>query len=95
MVSGRVAQEPFEETPFIGRVVHRLRPREGWLVFALAWIGVISLPSAAAEGRLLAGVGVTLTLSTLGLLFGWWLGRRSGEDSWWRPSRSSPASSPR
>ncbi|MCU0500549.1 MAG: DUF3488 and transglutaminase-like domain-containing protein [Anaerolineae bacterium] len=76
MVNGRIAQEPFEETPFIGRVVHRLRPREGWLVFALAWIGVVSLPSAAAEGRLLAGVGVTLTLSTLGLLFGWWLGRR-------------------
>jgi transglutaminase-like putative cysteine protease len=85
MVASRVAQEPFEETPFIGRVVRRLRPREGWLVFALAWIGVISLPSAAAEGRLLAGVGVTLTLSTLGLLFGWWLGRRR-----WRGFLAAP-----
>ena len=95
MVSGRVAQEPFEETPFIGRVVHRLRPREGWLVFALAWIAVISLPSAASEGRLLAGVGVTLTLSTLGLCSAGGWAAAPGEDSWWLPSRSSPASSPR
>jgi transglutaminase-like putative cysteine protease len=70
-----VAQDLLEETPFVGRVVRRLRPREGWLVLALAWLGVISLPAAAAEGQLLAGVGVTLTVSTLGLLCGWWLGR--------------------
>jgi transglutaminase-like putative cysteine protease len=85
MVNGRALQEPSEEAPLIGRVIHRLRPREGWLVLALAWIGVISLPSAVAEGGLLAGVGVTLTLSTLGLLFGWWLGRRS-----WRGFLAAP-----
>ncbi|MDQ1300505.1 MAG: hypothetical protein QG637_423, partial [Chloroflexota bacterium] len=75
-----------EDTPFIGRVIRRLRPREGWLIAALAWLGVISLPAAATEGRLLAGVEVAFLLSTLGLLFGWWGGHRR-----WRGLFFAPA----
>ncbi|MGC8780229.1 MAG: transglutaminaseTgpA domain-containing protein [Anaerolineae bacterium] len=75
MMGEHVAREP-EPTPLLGRLLRRWRPREGWLILALAWMGVISLPAAAVEGRLLAGVEVTLLLSTLGLLFGWWAGQR-------------------
>lgn len=75
-MAGNVALEHEAETPLIGRLLRRWRPREGWLILALAWLGVISLPAAAVEGRLLAGVEVTLLLSTLGLLFGWWAGHR-------------------
>jgi transglutaminase-like putative cysteine protease len=76
MVARNVAPESVEDTPFIGRLLRRWRPREGWLIAVLAWLGVISLPAAAAEGRLLAGIEVSFILSTLGLLFGWWGGHR-------------------
>ena len=65
-----------DNAPLFGRLLRRWRPREGWLIAALTWLAVISLPAAATEGRLLAGVEVTLLLSTLGLLFGWWTGHR-------------------
>jgi len=86
MVSGSAAQELVEDTPFIGRVIRRLRPREGWVIALLAWLGVISLPAAAVEGRLLAGIEVTFLLSTLGLLLGWWGGHRR-----WRGLLFAPA----
>ncbi|MEJ5200272.1 MAG: hypothetical protein WHX53_15240, partial [Anaerolineae bacterium] len=75
MIGEGVAPEP-DTTPLLGRLLRRWRPREGWEILALAWLGVISLPAAAVEGRLLAGIEVTLLLSTLGLLFGWWAGHR-------------------
>lgn len=75
-MAGNAALERDVETPLIGRLLRRWRPREGWLILALAWLGVIALPAAAVEGRLLAGIEVTLLLSTLGLLFGWWAGHR-------------------
>ncbi len=65
-----------EPPPLIARLARRFRPREGWIILALTWVGAISLPSAAVEGRLLPGLQVTLLLSTLGLLLGWWLGHR-------------------
>jgi transglutaminase-like putative cysteine protease len=86
MIGGNAARELSEDTPFIGRVLRRWRPREGWLIAALAWLGVISLPAAAAEGRLLAGIEVAFLLSTLGLLFGWWGGHRR-----WRGLFFAPA----
>ncbi|GEM_PF-496808 len=75
MAATRATQER-DDVPFIGRLIQRWRPREGWLIPVLAWVGVMSLPAAATEGRLLAGIEVTLLLSTLGLLCGWWLGHR-------------------
>lgn len=74
-----------DNAPLFGRLLRRWRPREGWLIAALTWLAVISLPAAATEGRLLAGVEVTLLLSTLGLLFGWWAGHRP-----WRGLLSAP-----
>lgn len=59
------------------RVAAYLRPREGWLVFALAWAAVISLPGAAVQAGLVAGLSPTLWLATLGMVASWWLaGRR-------------------
>lgn len=59
------------------RVAAYLRPREGWLVLSLAWAAVISLPGAAVEAGLVAGLGPILWLATLGLIASWWLaGRR-------------------
>ncbi len=76
-MSADKAMEAHDDEPFVGRLIRRWRPREGWLIAVLAWVGVISLPAAATEGRLLAGIEVTLVLSTLGLPIGWWLGHRS------------------
>lgn len=71
------AAEENERPSRVIRLLRRLRPRDGYAVLVLAWGAVISLPAAAIEGDLLAGLMPTTWLATLALLFTWWLaGRR-------------------
>ena len=52
------------------------RPREGYVVVALAVAAVICLPSAAVAGGLIAGLGATPWLAVAALLVAWWLAHR-------------------
>ncbi len=54
----------------------RLRPREGWVIFALAWAAVLMPSLAAVEAGRIVGLGPLPLLATLGLIVGWWLGHR-------------------
>jgi transglutaminase-like putative cysteine protease len=76
MAAESIVREPVEAPPLVARLLRRVRPREGWLILILAWGATISLPAAASEGNLLAGIGVTFLISTLGLVFGWWAGHQ-------------------
>ena len=65
-----------ENEAFVVRIVQALRPHEGWLVFLLAWLAVLMLPTAISEGGIFAGLEPTFWLATLGLVVGWWLAHR-------------------
>ena len=53
-----------------------LRPREGYVVVALALVAVICLPTAALSGGLIVGLGATPGLAAAALLVAWWLAHR-------------------
>ena len=61
--------------PFFIRVLRRLRPDEGWLVYLLALGVVLTLPYAAVDARS-CPVRPAIWLSFLGLSFSWWLAYR-------------------
>lgn len=61
---------------FLVRLVRRLRPWEGYAVLGLAWAAVVSLPAAAVQGGLIAGLGSAPGLATAALLLAWWLAHR-------------------
>ncbi|MBM4459411.1 MAG: hypothetical protein FJ011_16915, partial [Chloroflexi bacterium] len=71
-----VALDASAPPPWFVRALRKAQPREGWIVFILAAAGVICLPMAAIEGRLLPGLGAAVWLALLGLTFAWWLGHR-------------------
>ena len=52
------------------------RPREGYVVVALALVAVICLPTAALSGGLIVGLGATPGLAVAALLVAWWLAHR-------------------
>ena len=52
------------------------RPREGYVVVALALVAVICLPTAALSGGLIVGLRATPGLAVAALLVAWWLGHR-------------------
>ncbi|MCX6031507.1 MAG: transglutaminase-like domain-containing protein [Chloroflexi bacterium] len=64
-------------------MVNRLHPREGWVVLLLAWAAVCSLPAAAMEGGIIAGLAPALWLATLGLLAACWLGHQGARLRGW------------
>ncbi len=53
------------------RLLNRFRPREGWVILILAWVAVCSLPAAAIEGRIIAGLNPAIWLATLAVLATW------------------------
>ena len=52
------------------------RPREGYVVVALAVVAVICLPAAVLSGGLIVGLGATPGLAAAALLVAWWLAHR-------------------
>ena len=52
------------------------RPREGYVVVALALVAVICLPTAVLSGGLIVGLGATPGLAAAALLVAWWLAHR-------------------
>ncbi|MGQ9767644.1 MAG: transglutaminase domain-containing protein [Anaerolineae bacterium] len=69
-----------ERPPLLVRAVAAWHPRGGWLVLALTWTAVITLPAAAISSGLIVGVWPAAVLATLGVLLAWGLagGRLTG-----------------
>ena len=49
-------------------LLRRYRPREGWLVFGLAYAAAMCLPAAALDAGWLPGMDPAFWLATLALL---------------------------
>jgi transglutaminase-like putative cysteine protease len=65
------------DQPAYWLVLYRaLRPREGYLILALALVAVLCLPAAALSGDLIVGLAATPALSVAALLAAWWLAHR-------------------
>lgn len=63
------------------RLLRWVRPEEGYLVFLLAWVGVMALPVAILLGNGFPGADPLPGLATLGLITAWWLAAR-GVSGW-------------
>ena len=67
---------PHTRPPVLLRLFRFLRPRDGYLVFLLAWAAVITLPAAALLGGSFAGAEPLLWLATLSFVAARWLAAR-------------------
>ena len=65
-----------QATHWVVVLYRALRPREGYVVVALAVAAVICLPAAALAGGLIVGLGATPGLAVAALLVAWWLAHR-------------------
>ena len=63
-------------THWLVSLYRAVRPREGYVVVALAIAAVICLPTAAVSGGLIVGLGATPGLAVAALLVAWWLAHR-------------------
>ena len=63
-------------THWLVSLYRAVRPREGYVVVALAIAAVICLPTAALSGGLIVGLRATPGLAVAALLVAWWLAHR-------------------
>jgi transglutaminase-like putative cysteine protease len=57
--------------PWFLRLLQRFQPREGWLIFALAFLAVLCLPAQTIDANWLVGTASGLWLTTLAFLLAW------------------------
>ena len=74
--SGQARSADDQPTHWLVSLYRAVRPREGYVVVALAVAAVICLPTAAVAGGLIVGLGATPGLAVAALLVAWWLAHR-------------------
>jgi transglutaminase-like putative cysteine protease len=74
--SGQARSADDQPTHWLVSLYRAVRPREGYVVVALAVTAVICLPTAAVAGGLMVGLGATPRLAVAALLVAWWLAHR-------------------
>ena len=77
MLAAHTPPAPVEERPhFLTVLFRKLRPAEGYPVILIALLAVMTLPLAAVDGEMIAGLEPARDISVVAFLVAWWLAHR-------------------